>query len=132
MTNAEQLKAIITALGGSPTGNTNKELLNQIADLLGASAEGSSNADVLAIISGVADDVVIGSPQTKNVTPAITAKNVTADSGKYLQKVVVAAVTSSIDANIVADNIKSGVTILGVTGTYTGEPAAEPDTEPSE
>ena len=30
------------------------------------------------------------------------------------------AVTSSIDANIVAGNIKNGVTILGVQGTYTG------------
>lgn len=29
--------------------------------------------------------------------------------------------TAAIDENIVAGNIKSGVTILGVEGTYTGE-----------
>ena len=120
MTNAEQLKAIITALGGSPAGQSNKDLLNQIAGLLGATSEGSSNAEVLAIISGVADDIVVGAPQTKSVSPKTSSQEVTADSGKYLEKVTVGAVTSSIDANIVAENIKSGVTILGVTGNYTG------------
>lgn len=35
--------------------------------------------------------------------------------------ITVNAVTSAIDENIKAENIKSGVTILGVTGTYTGE-----------
>ena len=120
MTNAEQLKAIVTALGGTPTGQSNKDLLNQIAGLLGASGEGSSNAEALAIISGVADNIITGSPQNKEVAPKITSQEVTADSGKYLEKVTVAAVTSSIDANIVAENIKSGVTILGVIGTYTG------------
>lgn len=37
-----------------------------------------------------------------------------------LSSVTVNAVTSSIDANIAAGNIKDGVTILGVTGNYTG------------
>ena len=32
----------------------------------------------------------------------------------------VSAVTAAIDANIQPENIKEGVTILGVTGTYTG------------
>lgn len=34
--------------------------------------------------------------------------------------VKVEAVTSSIDSNIQPENIKAGITILGVTGTYTG------------
>ena len=33
----------------------------------------------------------------------------------------ISAVNSSIDSNIIPENIKSGITILGVTGTYTGE-----------
>ena len=37
-----------------------------------------------------------------------------------LSSVTVNAVTSSIDVNIAAGNIKDGVTILGVTGNYTG------------
>ena len=35
-----------------------------------------------------------------------------------LKQVAITAVTSSIDSNIVAGNIKNGVTILGVEGTY--------------
>lgn len=44
-----------------------------------------------------------------------------AEAFKVFGTVSVAAVTSAIDANITAENIKSGVTILGVEGTYTGE-----------
>ena len=35
-----------------------------------------------------------------------------------LSKVIINPVTSAIDSNIVAGNIKAGTTILGVTGTY--------------
>ena len=35
-------------------------------------------------------------------------------------KVIVAAVDNSIDANIIASNIREGVTILGITGTFKG------------
>lgn len=59
--------------------------------------------------------------QTKVVTPTKSVQDITADSGyDGLSKVRVSPVTSSIDDNIVAENIKSGVTILGVTGTATG------------
>lgn len=53
------------------------------------------------------------STQTKSVTPGASAQNVTPDSGKYLTKVTVAG-----DADLIASNIKSGVEIFGVTGTY--------------
>ena len=39
-----------------------------------------------------------------------------------LSSLAVRAVTSSIDSNIQAENIKDGVTILGVTGTFDGGP----------
>lgn len=58
--------------------------------------------------------------QDKTVTPTTSSQSVTADSGySGLGTVTVEAVTSSIDANIAAGNIKNGVTILGVTGTVT-------------
>lgn len=55
------------------------------------------------------------------VTPSTSAQTITATGGvDGYSPVNVSAVTSSIDANIVAGNIKNGVTILGVTGNYSG------------
>ena len=54
-----------------------------------------------------------------NVTPTTSAQTITAPEGTDgYSPVKVSAVTSSIDANIQAGNIKKDVTILGVTGTY--------------
>lgn len=56
-----------------------------------------------------------------NVTPTTSAQVITAPSGTDgYNPVNVSAVTSSIDNNIVAGNIKNGITILGVTGTLSG------------
>jgi len=61
-----------------------------------------------------------------NVTPSTSAQTITAPEGTDgYSPVNVSAVTSAIDANIQAGNIKNGVTILGTTGTYTGD-VAEP------
>lgn len=56
--------------------------------------------------------------QTKTVTPTTSQQTVTPDSGyNGITQVTVGAVDNTIDQNIVAGNIKDGVTILGVTGT---------------
>ena len=58
---------------------------------------------------------------TLSVTPSTSPQQITAPQGTDgYSPVNVSAVTSSIDANIVAGNIKNGVSILGVTGDYTG------------
>lgn len=55
------------------------------------------------------------------ITPSKTSQTKTVPSGySGYGTVKCNAVTSSIDSNITAGNIKSGVTILGVTGTYEG------------
>ena len=56
--------------------------------------------------------------ETAQVTPTTSAQTITPTTGNGLTSVEVTAVTSAIDANITAENIKSGVTILGVEGTY--------------
>lgn len=59
--------------------------------------------------------------ETATVTATTEAQTITPETGKVFDEVIVNAVTAAIDANIVAENIKAGVTILGVEGTYTGE-----------
>ena len=53
------------------------------------------------------------------VTPTTSSQTIEPSSGyDGLADVTVEAVTAAIDENIVAGNIKDGVTILGVAGTY--------------
>lgn len=125
MNNVESLKALYTALGGNSANvaaaSTIVDVLNEIAKLYGGDYDATTNADAIDNITAVASSI---SPtpdyQDVDVTPTTSEQEITATSGKTLRKVTVAAVTASIDANIVAENIKDGVTILGVTGTYDG------------
>lgn len=127
MNNVEALQALYAALGGTPANvanaSTNVEVLNAIAALFDGDDDAIINPDAIANIAAVAGNI---SPepvlQDKTVTPTTSQQTITADEGKTgLGTVTVNAVTSAIDANITAENIKSGVTILGVTGSYAGE-----------
>ena len=86
-------------------------------------------------ILGVAGSVIELNGHELEVTPS-TAQKVIEPEENYnaITRVTVKAVTSSIDPNITPENIKSGVSILGVTGTYSGEvllsnqvPTSSPD-----
>ena len=72
--------------------------------------------------SALVDSIVELKGQTKTVTPSTSKQTISPDA-QYngLTSVTVNAVTSAIDSNIVADNIKKDVSILGVTGTYAPE-----------
>ena len=123
MTNVSALKTLYTALGGSAdlSGvDTIVGVLNAISALYSGATTATTNAEAIANIAAVGS-AIAPTKQTKTVNPSTSKQNITADSGKVLEKVTVNAVTAAIDANIIAGNIKSGVTILGVEGTYTGE-----------
>lgn len=67
--------------------------------------------------------------QSKTIDPSTSQQTVTPDQNyDGLSQVTVSGVTASIDQNITASNIKDGVTILGVTGTYDPQPSLESKT----
>ena len=55
--------------------------------------------------------------QSKTATPTTSSQIILPDEGYTLSSVTVNAVTSSIDSDIKAENIKKGVSILGVEGS---------------
>lgn len=125
MTNVEALKALYVALGGETSGVADAvtivDVLNAIADKFSGDDDSVLNAEAIAAITEVVGNVNPPSLQNKTVTPTTSKQTITASSSyDGLGTVTVNAVTSAIDSNIVAGNIKSGVTILGVTGSYTG------------
>lgn len=127
MKKLEALKSLYTALGGSSStvagADTTIEVLNAILAL--GDVDGKDFVgDAIAAIAANAESILpSGTPvlQDKTATPSTSEQTITADEGKDgLGTVTVSAVTAAIDENITAGNIKSGVTILGVTGTYSG------------
>ena len=69
-------------------------------------------------ILGVTGNLEADKPdQSKTISPKTSEQVVVADAGYELAKVTINPVTSSIDNNIQAGNIKKGVSILGVTGS---------------
>ena len=123
MNNVASLKALYLALGGDSADvaetSTIVDVLNAIAVLLGGDGDAVTNAEAIDNITAVAS-ALVPDYEDINVTPTTSEQEITATSGKTLRKVTVAAVTAAIDDNITAGNIKDGVTILGVTGTYDG------------
>ena len=78
----------------------------------------SSNIKSGVTILGIEGTVEELNGQTKTVSPSTSSQTITPDSNyNALTEVTVNAVTSSIDNNIQAGNIKQGTTILGVTGS---------------
>lgn len=72
-------------------------------------------------ILGVEGNVEPDKPdQTKEVNPSIEEQIVVPDTGYELSEVKVNGVTSEIDENIISENIKEGVSILGVQGNFVG------------
>lgn len=69
-------------------------------------------------ILGVTGNVIELNGETKTITPTTSQQVITPSQDKNaITEVTVNAVTSAIDSNIQAENIKNGVTILGITGT---------------
>ena len=108
MSIASEIQNLITNLAAAYTSCTNK----------GATIPQNENFDNLA---NCIDSIPTANLTSLGVTPSTTAQTLTPTSPyNGFNQVNVSAVTSSIDANITAENIKKDVNILGVTGTYEG------------
>lgn len=129
MTNVEALKLLYTAFGGSAEDvallTTNVEVLNAIAENFSGTSTAITISEAIANIAEVAD--AIGKSKmvlaTKTITATKSKQTLTpaSDNADGYGTITVNAVTAAIDSNIAAGNIKHGVTILGVTGTYEGD-----------
>lgn len=69
-------------------------------------------------VEGTFATQTVKTQDTKTVTPTTEEQHVRADAGyDAIVELVVRAVTAGIDPNIIAENIKKNITILGVRGT---------------
>lgn len=104
-----------------------------VGDRIYVIPQDASEADELWVITSIANRTVEAEKVSSGgggggvieplvVTPSTSAQTIEAPSGvDGFSPVNVDPVEATIDANIVAENIKNGVDILGVTGSYTGE-----------
>ena len=94
------------------------ELRLVVTEKSGTDCSGLSISEVSAVVENLSTGGRDPILQEKSVDPSTVTQDVVPDSGfDGLSKVQVNAVTSAIDSNILAGNIKKDVTILGVTGT---------------
>lgn len=98
---------------------SNKTILQNHNDII--STNNISIDDLIERINNLPEaggEVVEPILQEKTITPTTSSQTVKPDTGyDGLSQVTINAVTSSIDSDIKASNIKKGVNILGVTGT---------------
>lgn len=104
-TNIRVLEGLLTELESGSSLDTS-DATAAAADIL----EGKT-----AYINGQKVTGTITSTNAQTITPTTTAQTVNGNT------FLAGAITVAGDANLLAENIKSGVTIFGVTGTYTGE-----------
>ena len=145
--NVQALKDLYIALGGEASdvenASTIVEVLNAIAVLFEGDGDAILNAEAIANIAAVASGIT-PSPAVL-IEKEITENgiyNASTDEADGYSKVTVTVPNPStgkltinntdevnctnyasaqvVDANLIAENIKNGVTILGVTGSYTG------------
>lgn len=94
--------------------------VNPVTSAIDANITAGNIKDGVTIL-GVTGTCVELNGETKTITPTTSSQTVYPTSPKNaITEVTVNAVTSAIDNNIIAGNIKNGITILGVTGNYTG------------
>lgn len=97
-----------------------EETKSQIKQAIIDKGQSVSSSDSFRSYATKIGNIEVLNAQSKPVTPTTQQQIIEPDAPTYngLSQVTVAGVTSAIDSNIQASNIKNGVTILGIQGTY--------------
>lgn len=121
----DALRALARKIGADANGRNEEEILNNIVVKLGGTPVTNHGvAGSIDAMTKVVDLDIMHNLTTLSVTPTTSAQSITPESPvDGYSSVSVSAVTSAIDQNIVAGNIKKDVEILGVTGSYEGSGA---------
>lgn len=121
----DALRALARKIGADANGRNEEEILNNIVVKLGGTPVTNHGvAGSIDAMTKVVDLDVMHNMTTLSVTPTTSPQSITPESPvDGYSSVSVSAVTSAIDQNIVAGNIKKDVEILGVTGSYEGSGA---------
>lgn len=122
----DALRNLYVVFGGDAdnveTASNITDILNAIATFFSGEGTATSISQAIQNITAVAANI---NPELtledKTITPSTSQQTITAGTGyDGLGTVTVSPVTAAIDEHIVSSNIKLGVTILGVEGTYDG------------
>lgn len=81
------------------------------------------NVEILGVLGtyGFTSEIKYADASATNYVTVVPSAGI-----NYLEKVIINPVRANIDGNIIPNNIKSGVSILGVTGTYEGDILVQP------
>lgn len=117
----KQVLELAKKIGAPAVGSNVQETMKSINAYLDGTTHGANISDTVdefkKVYSGGGGGEV--KLEEKTADPSTSQQVITASAGyDGLKKVTISAVTSDIDSNITAENIKEGVEILGVEGKY--------------
>ena len=99
-----------------------EETKSQIKQAIINKGQSISESDSFRSYATKIENISTIKAQTKTIVPTTSQQIVTPDqSYNALSSVTVNAVDNTIDSNIVAENIKDGVSILGINGSFEGD-----------
>jgi hypothetical protein len=107
---------VVGTLEGTMSGRLQEKTVTPTTSVQNIIADAGYDALSRVSVQAVVPSKYYKPEQSASVTPKTTSQTITPSDNYVFNRVDVSAVTSAIDPNIKAENIKKGVSILGVTG----------------
>ena len=107
-----------------------EETKSQIKQAIIDKGQSISSEDSFRSYVDKIEDIEVLNAQTKEVTPTTNQQVIVPDQQyNAISQLTVNSVTSDIDNNIISDNIKKDIEILGIRGNYEGNVTQQEYTE---